>query len=117
MSFYPRSAPSDPLDSVEEMVGHELNVGIGKDAARGPADCSINNGPDLAHIRFDDWEELPSPDDTSAGCRGHDVNDEMLAEKYRRGLRIGRGYRIVADDLSFVFGDGDDMVPPPSDAT
>ena len=33
------------------------------------------------------------------------VNDQMLAEEFRRGLRIvGPHYRIVSRDLEFMFG-------------
>ena len=38
------------------------------------------------------------------------VNDQMLAEEFRRGLRIvGPHCRIVSRDLEFMFGGGDDV--------
>ena len=38
----------------------------------------------------------------------HDVNDQMLAEEFARGLRVvGKGHRIVSRDLGFMFGEDD----------
>lgn len=55
---------------------------------------------------WSDWpKEFPVSDDFSSNAETHDVNKQMLAKEYRRGLRI-RGHRTFrSQTLDFLFGD------------
>lgn len=105
-----RIASSDSIDPVEEIIGHELDVSIAKDSRRRPLDNAVFDGPNLAHHRRKSRNEFILPNDTSSDGGTHDVNDEMLAKEYRRGLRVRGGHRIVCNDLSIIIGEGDDIV-------
>ncbi len=47
---------------------------------------------------------LPSANDIVADFRTHDANEEVLAQAYRRGLRVAFGHRRVRKTLEFLFG-------------
>ncbi len=50
------------------------------------------------------WEFLL--EDMDAGEATHDVNDEMLAEEFRRlGLRVLSGHHFRCNSLDFMFGE------------
>ena len=113
----PLLASSDSIDPSDEVVGHSHNIGVAEDAGRGPCDNAVFHGPDFTHHGCNVGKVLPSLDDPPGDGGTHDVNDQMLAEEYRRGLRVCGGHRIVSHDLGFMFGEGDDVVEPSVDAS
>jgi hypothetical protein len=90
--------------AAEELLCEKIDPCIGKGTPSRPGN-DTSHGPNLRHQRVDFRRQLPASDDASAHGRTHDVNDEMLAKAYRRGLRVGVGYRSSRQSLDFLFGD------------
>ncbi len=92
-------------NAVVELIGQELNVSIIQGAFGWPRDARIPNRPDLSHLGCDAGRELPKANDSPGDARTHDVNDEMLAEENRRGLRVRFVNLIRCNSLDFLFGE------------
>ena len=99
------SRPSSHLgmNAVKKLVRDKMNVGVRESITDRPGNPGLLDRPDLGHARCDFGRQFPPPNDMSGDGRTHDVNDEMLAEEYRRGLRVRFGQKIVRDDLAFLF--------------
>lgn len=69
----------------------------------GPSDRSPDR-PDLTHDGSDLGGQPQSPNKAPDAMKPHSVNYEVLAEAYRRGLRVGRGRSYRAKSLDFLFG-------------
>ncbi len=100
-----QSSPAVSENPVVKLVGQEVDVGIVEGVAGRPGDARVFNRPDLRHQGRDAGREFPATNDSPDGERTHDVNDEMLAEEYRRGLRVRHCSRIHCDGLGFLFGE------------
>ena len=83
-----KSSPVVSENPLVELVGQEFNVGIVEGVAGRPRHARIFNRPNLRHQGRDAGRELPVTNESPGSERTHDVNDEMLAEEYRRGLRV-----------------------------
>ena len=94
--------------AVKELLREEVDPRVGKGRRR-PHNNVSSHGPDLGHQRLDLRRQLPSSDEASpdANAGTHDVNDEMLAKAYRRGLRIRFARCIQRQSLDFLFFSGD----------
>ena len=92
-------------DPAIELIGQEFDVGVIQSVSGRPCDTRIPNRPDLRHQRRDAGRKLPEANDSSSDERTHDVNDEMLAKEYRRGLRVRFENRVRCDSLGFIFGE------------
>ncbi len=79
------------VDAVKELVGDKRNVGIRESITDRPNNPGILDRPDLGHAGCDVGRQSPLPDDMSGDGGTHDVNDDMLAEEYCRGLRVRFG--------------------------
>ncbi len=88
-----------------ELIGQEFNVGVSQGASGRPCDARIPNRPDLSHLGCDAGREFPKANDSPGDERTHDVNDEMLAEENRRGLRVRFVNRVRCNGLGFLFGE------------
>ena len=92
-------------DALVELVSQELNAGVSQSAVGRPCDARLPNRPNLRHQGRDAKRELPEANDSPSDEGTHDVNDEMLAKEYRRGLRVRFGNRSRCDGLGFLFGE------------
>ena len=95
----------DGIHSSEEVESQILD---GLTAYRGtspPIDSATNDGPNLLHRRGGRGEDLPSFDGLRHGGRTHDVNNELIAEEYRRDLRITKFWCSLCDELGFILDD------------
>ena len=95
------SANSD--ESVVQLVHHVIGLGVEKSARRGPFNDECVKRPDLTKQRSDWRRKTPAANDASADDGTHDVNDEMLADCYRRGLRVWVGPRTGWRDMDWLF--------------
>ena len=91
-------------NALVELIGQEFNVGVSQGVSGRPCDARIPNRPDLRHQGRKFGREFPETDDSPGDERTHDVNDEMLAEEDRRGLRVRSVNRFSCNDLGFLFG-------------
>ena len=87
-SFTALETAGNGINSSEEVEGQVLNGRSVDDASSGPVDSPADNGPDLLHSRCGGGEKIPPLDSLGHGGGTHDVNDELLAQEYRRGLRV-----------------------------
>jgi hypothetical protein len=69
-----------------------------------PRDGASLDGPDLGHHVRDLGRQLPSPHEIPNTISAHNVNHEMFAKAYRRGLRVAVGKSFRANSLNFLFG-------------
>src|SRR5579862_589025 len=106
---------SDPLPArrnlaapVEKVVGKQRQASVGQPGKRGPAGVTAAeaDGPYLDHAVPDLRRQNPTPDVLAGDDRTHDVNNEVIAEAYRRGLRIRGRHKVVRNSLDFLFGEG-----------
>lgn len=89
------------VNSVKKLLGHMANSSVFKSLGGGPTDPGGSQGPYLAHHRLNLRGKLPATDDVPSDFGTHDVNDEMLAEEYRRGMRVRFGGRSQKRFLNF----------------
>ncbi len=101
----PRGSSNLGSNALVELIGQEINVGVSQGTSGRPCDARISNRPDLRHKGCDAGRELPEADDSPGDGRTHDVNDEMLAEENRRGLRVRFVNHIHCNSLDFLFGE------------
>src|SRR4051812_15798044 len=87
-----------------EIIGKKSDPRIGENVGRRPTDDAGSNGPYLIEVLSDFGGETPPPNDTPRDRRTHDMNEEMLAEADRRGLRIGLSGHRSRCSLKFLFG-------------
>lgn len=98
------AAISEPAHGLEELLRENFQPGIGELLLGRPSSDAGFNRPNLLHAATNPRIELPSAQNVPYAAGTHDVNDEMLAEAYRCGLRI-RGLRHFAcESLEFLFG-------------
>ena len=71
---------------------------------RRPGDRSSDNGPYLGETWGEKRRKPPSANDVASDGRTHDVNQEMLAKEYRRGLRVRGNRSFYSQSLDFLFG-------------
>ena len=90
------------VDSIPKVVGKQVHLGGRESAVAGPGQLSEGDGPDLLDASLDIRRVLPTLDDPAGDGRTHDVNDDMLAEEYRRGLRVGFGHSSGWRSLTFI---------------
>lgn len=102
-------APNEGRRLVDKFVRQQRDSSVSKDATRRPVNGSETDGTDLLHASSASlWlGELPAPDNVPRRNRTHDVNDKMLTEADRRGLRIGRAVSWTSRNLNFLAGRGD----------
>ena len=98
LSFSPNG-----VNPVAEVVRDEFNVTVGHDVIGGPSDSLVRDGPNLLEHGCNFGRELPPSNDATREGGTHDVNDEMLAEAYRRGLRVRDWHSSVRYGLAFIF--------------
>lgn len=105
------SAPLPPgaelLAPIDEMVGEKGEAPIRQPRKRRPKNIAAAdaNGPYLIHTAADLRRQNPAPDLASGDNGTHDVSDEILADAYRRGLRVRFWKKIRRKSLGFLFGD------------
>lgn len=58
-----------------------------------------------AKARRNGGGDLPASDDVASDSRTHDANEQMLAEQYRRGLRVCGNRCFQTNSLDFLFED------------
>lgn len=106
------SAPLTPRRKlaapVEKVVREKRKAAVGQSRTGSPSNvvAADADGPYLVHTSADLGRENPTPDPVPPYDGTHDVNNEMLAKAYRRGLRVGVGKKIVRQSLDFLFGEG-----------
>src|SRR4051812_42780524 len=93
----------------KEIVNEESNSGI-VEATVGecgrPNDRYIAGGPywDEAGSDFDGMLPLFNESTATSNARAHRVNEKMVAEEYRRGVRVTFIGSIRSNSLDFLFG-------------
>jgi hypothetical protein len=100
-----RFLASESIASIEKVLSKKVDGGIYEDAAAGRPSHVMLDGPNLAHTGSNLHGESPAPDDGAGDGGTHDVNYEMLAKQYRRGLRIRGNRTLWSKSLDFLFGD------------
>jgi hypothetical protein len=70
-----------------------------------PSDNGGLDRPNLAKSGFKFRRKSPTVDDARDDPGTHDVNDEMLADAYRRGLRVKAVRRTKRYTLGFFLGE------------
>jgi len=92
--------------TVVELVGEKSDAVIVEDKAgrRRPLNASELDRPDLGKPRLRLRRKFPSAHDVPADTRTHDVNEKVLAEAYRAGLRVTNGHKTRRRSLGFLFG-------------
>ena len=95
-----------------KVVSQETDTGISKRSIGRPFNASLLNRPDLRHEGRNIGREFPATNNAARDERGHDVNDEMLAKEYRRGLRVRSSCRGRCDGLGFIVGECHSVVRP-----
>lgn len=92
-------------DIVEEPHGEQIQSFVVKrGVGRGPRNRTAPNRPDLGHDAGNVSRKSPSLNEGPNAVGTHDVNHEMIAEAYSRGLRIGISRSVKRKSLGFVFG-------------
>src|ERR1700738_2893290 len=89
---------------VNKLVGKELDSSIVKSKRRRPRGRARSYGPYLCQVGGDNSGESPPANEAAGDDGTHDVNEKMLAEAYRRGLRVGFISRRIRHSLEFLFG-------------
>jgi hypothetical protein len=109
-----KPATGNPVSPVEKVLGHEIDFNVIERIFHLPMDwaSAYSGRPDFSHSRSNRRGQFPVADEApSEGWLGaHDVNDKMLAEEYRRGLRVGVRHSIASQGLGFLFSQGHDIV-------
>jgi hypothetical protein len=99
------TSPSDnSIGSVHELLCESANAAVRNGEPLRPRDDAVPDRPDLAHRRLNVGRKSPSPKNAPYSGGTHDVNEEMLAKAYRRGLRIKHGGGFAFRSLEFLFG-------------
>lgn len=95
----------------EEVLCEPMDEQIGERVSGRPSNRVGGKRPNLRKAGTD-WSGDRPPSDNAAGDGGtHDVNEQMLAEQYRRGLRVCWQRSFQSQSLDFLFGgEGDDVV-------
>lgn len=103
-AFLPREGVGGGI----KVVGEEIDSGIVKrDAVGRPSNRSGGRRPNLNKARRNLNGETPAPDDAANDSGTHHINEKMLADEYRRGLRVGSFRSVQAQSLDFLLGDDD----------
>ncbi len=104
-SFTALETAGSGINSSEEVESQVLNGLPADDASSGPVDSPADNGPNLLHSRCGDGEKIPPLDSSGHSGGTHDVNDELLAQEYRRGLRVTKLRCSTREELGFLLDD------------
>jgi hypothetical protein len=89
---------------VEEFVSDELDPVVSQTDSRGPRHDPVAHRPDLREASSNFRGKRPTTDDAPSGRGTHDMQDKMLAQAYRRGLRVKRSSQITRRSLEVLFG-------------
>lgn len=94
------------LHPVKKRVGDVVKLSGLKDVRGRPSNAGSCGGVDLPKADAKGLRKIPKPDDslTGADTGTHDVNDEVIADAYRRGLRVHRMAKLSSRSLVAVFG-------------
>lgn len=99
------------VTSPEEVLRERVDKGIGEGISRRPSNGATYNRPNLHEALAHGGRDHPSSDDAAGDGGTHDVNEQMLAEQYRRGLRVSGQRSFQTQSLDFLFvGERDDVV-------
>lgn len=97
--------PSDGSNRLfVEVVSEGFDTQIVKGSSGGPRRDASSHRPNLDKAIQEFGRHFPSSNNVRGGRRTYGVNEKMLAEADRRGLRIGGVKLISLDSLGFLFG-------------
>ncbi len=96
------------LALIDKVISEKAETPVRQPQKRRPRNIGAvqTDGPYLVHAAPDLDRQDPAPDLASSDNRTHDVNDEIIADAYRRGLRVRFRKKIVRRSLGFLFGEG-----------
>src|ERR1700722_11095583 len=81
-------------DAAEKLVSDHINTGVGKDEPRRRPRNGIGpHRPYLDNAFLDTARQFPMSDNAAPNDGTHDVNEKVIAEAYRRGLRVTFGHK------------------------
>jgi hypothetical protein len=95
---------NDGIDRGNELLCESADATVRDGEPLRPRDSAVSYGPDLAHSRLNVRRQSPAPKNATNSGGAHDVNEEMLAKAYRRGLRIKHGGGFAFRSLEFLLG-------------
>lgn len=95
----------DGVNQSEEVKSQLLDSGSLDSDWAGPIDPPSGDRPNLHHGGRGSRKKLPPLNRLTHGGGTHDVNDEMIAKEYRRGLRVTGLRCSLREELGFILDD------------
>ena len=90
---------------IEELHSEKVEpLVVKRPVGSGPSDRITPDRPHLGHSASNLGRQPPALNKGPDPVGTHNVNQEMIAEAYRSGLRIGIGRSIKRKSLGFLFG-------------
>ena len=96
---------SDGIHPSKEVEGQLFDGGPVDGHRTGPIDPSPDDRPNLSHGGRSGRKKLPALNGLTHGGGTYDVNDEVIAQEYRRGLRVLNHRCSARETLGIVLDD------------